>query len=126
VGPPERNPWAAVAAGILIEQGHLAPPEPGAPGVFSMASNERTKGLLEGAGFTDVRIEEVPVRFVFDDLDEYESFATDTGGPFAMILRRLDEAQRAELRTRLDAALSGFVIDGRYELPGAALGAVAS
>jgi ubiquinone/menaquinone biosynthesis C-methylase UbiE len=125
-GPPERNPWAAIAAMILIEQGHFPPPEPGAPGVFSMGAEERTRGLLEGAGFADVRIEEVPVRFTFRDLDEYESWATATGGPFAMVLRRLDEGERAALRSRLDEALSGFVVDGRYEFPGVALVAVAS
>jgi ubiquinone/menaquinone biosynthesis C-methylase UbiE len=124
-GPPERNPWAGVAAGILIEQGHLPPPEPDAPGPFSMGSEERIRGLLEGAGFTDVQIEEVPVRFAFSDLDEYESFVTDTAGPFAMVLRSLDEAQRAAVRTRLDEALRGFVVEGRYEFSGVVLGAVA-
>jgi SAM-dependent methyltransferase len=124
-GPPERNPWAGVAARILIEQGHLPIPEPDAPGVFSMSGDERIRSLLEGAGFHDVRIEEVQVRFTFGDLDEYESFATETAGPFAMVLRGLDEAQRAALRKRLDEALLGFLADGRYELPGVALGAVA-
>jgi SAM-dependent methyltransferase len=125
-GPPDRNPWAAVAAGILIEQGHFPPPEPGAPGVFSMASEERTRGLLEGAGFTDVRIEEVPVRFTFDDLDDYERFVSDVGGPFAVVLRGLDEGQRGALRARLDEAFGAFVVAGHYEFPGVALGAVAS
>jgi SAM-dependent methyltransferase len=124
-GPPERNPWAAVAARILIEDGLLALPEPDAPGPFSMGNEERTRSLLEGAGFSDVLIEEVPVRFTFDGLDEYEKFATETGGLFAMILRGLDQAQRAAVRTRLDDDLGGFVVDGRYELPGVALGAVA-
>jgi hypothetical protein len=82
--------------------------------------------LLEGAGFADVRIEEVPVRFAFRDLDEYESWATATGGPFAMVIRGLDEDERAALRTRLEEGLSEFVVNGRYELPGVALAAVAS
>jgi hypothetical protein len=45
----------------LVERGHVPPPEPGAPGGFSMASEERTRELLEGAGFTTVRIEGVAV-----------------------------------------------------------------
>jgi len=124
-GPPERNPWAAVAAMILIEQGHLPLPEPGAPGPFSMGSDERTRSLLEGAGFEHVRIEEVPVRFTLRDLDEYESWAIDTAGPFAVVLRGLDQDQRAAVRTRLHEALGDYVVDGRYELPGVALCAVA-
>ena len=62
-GEPERNPWASIAGRFLVERGHMPPPEPGAPGAFSMASEERTRELLEGAGFTAVRIEEVAVQW---------------------------------------------------------------
>ena len=50
-GAPERNPWASIGGMILVERGHMPPPKPGAPGVFSMASEERIEMLLEGAGF---------------------------------------------------------------------------
>jgi len=55
----------------LVQRGHIPPPDPEGPGVFSMASEERTRELLEGAGFTEARTEEVPVRFAFGDMDEY-------------------------------------------------------
>jgi SAM-dependent methyltransferase len=125
-GPPERNPWAGVAAGILMEEGHLPPPEPDAPGPFSMASAKRTQDLLASAGFTEIRIEDVPVRFGIGNIAEYESFVTDTAGPFAMVLRSLDDDQRAALRVRLDEALASFQVGGRYEFPGVAIGAAAS
>jgi SAM-dependent methyltransferase len=64
-GAPERNPWAAIGSMILVERGHMPPPEPAAPGVFSMASAERTRALLECADFSSVRTTEVPVRFGF-------------------------------------------------------------
>jgi ubiquinone/menaquinone biosynthesis C-methylase UbiE len=50
-GVPERNPWAAIGGRMLVERGHMPPPEPGAPRVFSMGSEERTRALVEGAGF---------------------------------------------------------------------------
>ena len=71
-GAPERNPWASIGGMILIERGHMPPPEPGAPGVFSMASEEHTRALLDGAGFRSVRTAEVPVRFGFRYLEDYE------------------------------------------------------
>ena len=111
---------------ILIERGHLPPPEPGAPGVFSMASEERTKALLDGAGFTSVRTEEVPVRFAFGDLDDYEQWVIDVAGPFGMVLRGLAEDEREVLRARLRKAFVPFATDSGYELPGVALCAVAS
>ncbi|HKX47799.1 MAG TPA: methyltransferase domain-containing protein, partial [Gaiellaceae bacterium] len=90
-GAPEHNPWASIGGRLLVESGHLPAPEPGAPGVFSMASPERTRALLAEAGFTEVRTDEVSVRFAFDDLDAYERWVIDVAGPFAMVVRGLPE-----------------------------------
>lgn len=123
---PERNPWASIGGMILIERGHMPPPEPGAPGVFSMASEERTRALLDGAGFRSVRTAEVPVQFGFRSLEDYEQWITDVGGPFAVLVRGLPEEEREVLRARLSEAFLPFATEGGYELPGAALCAVAS
>ena len=103
-GAPERNPWVTIGFGQLVERGHLPAPDPGAPSAFALASDERTRELLEAAGFTSVRTEEIPVRFIFRDLDEYSTFTTDTGGPAAPILQRLPEDERDALT---DAAPCG-------------------
>jgi ubiquinone/menaquinone biosynthesis C-methylase UbiE len=125
-GAPERNPWAAIGARILVERGQMPPPEPERPGIFAMASEERTRGLLDGAGFSAVRTEEVPVRFAFRDIDEYERWVLEVTGPVAMAVRALSEAERKSLMAELEEAFSPFVADGGYELPGVALCAVAS
>jgi SAM-dependent methyltransferase len=125
-GAPDRNPWASIGGMILVERGHLPPPEPEAPGVFSMASEERTRALLDGAGFSSVRTEEVPLRFAFRALDDYEQWVTDVAGPFAIVVRGLPNDEREVLRARLEEAFVPFAGDGGYELPGVALCAVAS
>jgi SAM-dependent methyltransferase len=125
-GAPERNPWASMGGRVLVERGHMLPPEPGAPGIFSLASEERTRALLEGAGFTTMRTEEVPVLFAFRDLDEYESWVMEVGGPFAMLVRGLPKREREALKFELTDAFAPFVAEGGYELPGVALSAVAS
>ncbi len=125
-GAPERNPWASIGGVILVERGHMPPPEPEAPGVFSMASEERTRALLDGAGFRSVRTEQVPVRFAFRVLDDYEQWVIDVAGPFAMVVRGLPEDEREVLRARLREAFIPFATDAGYELPGVALCAVAS
>jgi ubiquinone/menaquinone biosynthesis C-methylase UbiE len=125
-GAPERNPWASIGGMLLVERGHMQPPEPEAPGVFSMASAERTSALLERAGFTSVRAEDVPVRFAFRSLDDYEQWLSDVAGPFAMLVRGLPEDEREVLRARLREAFAPFATDGGYELPGVAFCAVAS
>ena len=124
-GAPERNPWATIGFGLLIERGHMSPPEPGVPSPFALASEQQTRALLERAGFAAVHTQEVPVRFAFRDLDEYTTYATDTGGPAALVLRGLPEDEREALKTRLGAAFAPFGVDAGYEIPGVALCAVA-
>jgi SAM-dependent methyltransferase len=124
-GAPERNPWASIGGMILVERGHMPPPQPGGPGVFSMASEEHTRALLDGAGFRSVRTDEVPVCFGFRALEDYEQWVVDVGGPFAMLVRALPKDEREVLRTRLTEAFVPFAADGGYELPGVALCAIA-
>jgi SAM-dependent methyltransferase len=124
-GAPERNPWAAIGGMILVQRGHMPPPQPGAPGVFSMASEDHTGGLLGRAGFTAVRTEEVPVTFVFGDVDEYVSWASDVAGPFAMVIRGLSGSEREVIRDQLTEAFAPFAVGESYELPGACLTAAA-
>ncbi len=125
-GVPDRNPFFATMAMALVQAGHVPPPDPEGPGPFSMASEERTRGLLEGAGFGDVRIEEVPVRFPVPEVGEYLSIVADTAGPIALVLRGLSHEEREALTAKLDEALAPFVADAGYELPGVALCAVGS
>jgi len=126
-GAPERNPFFGIIAVSLIQRGHIDPPEPPpAPGIFSMASAERTEELLRGAGFGDVHTEEVPGRFVLPDADEYLDVIADTAGPIALALRGVTESDRAAVRADVEDSLRRFVADGGYELPCVALCAVAS
>jgi ubiquinone/menaquinone biosynthesis C-methylase UbiE len=124
-GAPERNPWVTIGLGLLVERGHMPPPEPGAPSPFAIASEDRVRALLEGAGFTAVRTDEVSVRFAFRDLDDYMTYATDMGGPAALVLPGLPEDERAVLKTQLGAAFAPFSAAVGYEIPGIALCAVA-
>lgn len=55
-GDPERNPWASIPARALLEQTGAEPPDPLAPGIFAMASEERTRGLLKDAGLEPQRV----------------------------------------------------------------------
>lgn len=122
----ERNPWISIAGRMLVERGHMPRPEPGAPGIFSMASEERTRTLLEEAGFAAVRMEEVPVRFVYRDIDDYVRRARDTGGAFARVFREVSEDEREAMTAQLEEAFAPFAAEGGYELPGVALAAIAS
>ena len=126
-GALERNPFFSTIAVSLIQRGHIDPPEPPpAPGPFSMASAERTRELLRGAGFDQVRTEEVALRFKVADVDEYLSVIADTAGPIGLALRALEETDRAAVKADVQDSFGRFAAQEGYELPGVALCAVAS
>lgn len=122
----ERNPWISIAGRMLVERGHMPAPEPGAPGMFTMANEERTRELLEGPGFSDVRMEEVPVRFAYGGIDEYVRRARDTGGVFSKVFREVPEGEREAMMAELEAQFAPFAVEGGYEFPGVALAVAAS
>ena len=126
-GALEQIPFFAIIGMSLGQRGHIPPPEPPpAPGPFSMASPERTTALLRGAGFAEVRTEEVQVRFRVPDVDEYLALVQDTAGPLGLALRGLSGAERAEVSAEVGHACEHFRTEDGYELPGVALCAVAS
>ncbi len=125
-GAPERNPFFASVAISLVERGHLAPPDPSAPGVFTLGNAERLDALLRGAGFAEVRTETVGVVFTVPDIDEYLGMTADTAGPIGLLVRGLPEPARAEVGRDVEDALSRFRTARGYEVPGVALCAVAS
>lgn len=122
----DRNPWAAAGVRMLVERGHVPPPDPSLPGPFSMGDGERLHARLEAAGFSDVHTEEMAVRFAFRDGDDYLRFGADTAGPFASAIRALSAAERQAIAADLfHNTFAPFATNDRYELPGLALVTIA-
>jgi SAM-dependent methyltransferase len=123
---PERNPWVSIAGRILVEHGRFPPPEPGAPGIFALADDERVRDLVEGAGFTIERVEEVDAHFLYRDVDDYIVRARDTGGAFAKAWDGASEEERLVMTAELEERFAPFQVDAGYAFTGVALCALAS
>jgi SAM-dependent methyltransferase len=100
---PMKSEWVAVAFGAAIAVvGH--PPvlgDPGAPGTFALADEDRTRSLLADAGFQDMHLDTVtrPVRLGRD---------LDSAAEYILALpeaRQLYDGQPAELVDALRTAL---------------------
>jgi SAM-dependent methyltransferase len=98
-----RNEWIATIAGALAAGRDLPPPPADRPGPFTMAEPDRVRGLLTGAGFTDVRLEglEEPMYFGADPAGAQE-FVLGVAG---WMLDGLDDATRAGALADLHQAL---------------------
>lgn len=68
---PAKSPFFTVIRGPAERALSLQPPDPEAPGPFRLASADRLRALLEGAGFTGVRVESVPATFECSSVQEY-------------------------------------------------------
>ena len=122
----EDNPWASIAGRLLVERGQLPTPEPGAPGIFALADEDRLRMLLGDAGFTSVRVQQVPVTFRFPSVNDYVAWATNTAGALAVVLRGFDESERAAFAADLDERFAPFAAGGEYRFPGVAVCTAAS
>ena len=122
----ERNPWISILGRMLRDRGHDSAPAAGAPGIFTMAREERVRALLEGAGFTVLKVEDVPVTFVYESFDEYIVRAEDTGGVFAQVWREVTHSEREDMAAQLEDAFAPYAVGSGYEFPGVALCAAAT
>lgn len=125
-GSAERNPWAAVPARVLIDNGHMALPTPDSPGILSLANPERIKRLLAEAGFGPPRIEEVTIGFTFESTEEYWSFLREIAGALAVVITALPEGDQQTVRRAIEDRLVSFRARGGYALPGVCLNVVTS
>jgi SAM-dependent methyltransferase len=119
--PAKRNPWATAYGPVLIERGLQEPPKPGEPGQFSLGDPGRIEELVRGAGFEDVRVEEVSLEYRFPSWDEYRRVMNSLASALRVTLAELEEDLRAEVDAAARERLERFLTREGYVLPGVAL-----
>jgi SAM-dependent methyltransferase len=122
----DRNPWNSIAVRILVAHGHMAPPEPGEPGMFVLANTRELLALVEDAGFANVQMDSVSVHNDYRDIDEYVRRSNQMGGMFSRAWSAAPENQRKAMTDELRDAFKPFAAGGGYQLPGLAICVLAS
>ncbi|HWP64645.1 MAG TPA: class I SAM-dependent methyltransferase [Candidatus Limnocylindria bacterium] len=78
-----KNPWCLVTLGALAHHVPLPPPPaPGEPGPFSFGDAARVRGILEGAGWTEIELtahEQALSLGMTGTLDDAARFSIETG-----------------------------------------------
>jgi SAM-dependent methyltransferase len=118
---PERNPWAAIPGKVMVELGHIPAPEPGAPGIFSMADPSRIKALVTEAGFGEPVIEEVQVDWGYADPDDHWHLTLQLTGPISEVVEGLDPGERDRARELIGERTAPLLASGGPGLTGVAL-----
>lgn len=122
---PEQNPWAALPARVLIEQGFMETPTPGVPGILALGNKEVLSSLLTEASFNDYVIEEVPIIWRYRNFDEYWRFLTEVAGAIAALLESLSQTEQESAREAIRSAVAEFQTESEINLPGVTLNVLA-
>jgi SAM-dependent methyltransferase len=116
---PPRNPWIVVPAGVMMERGHMKPPDPEGPGMFSLAGREKIEGALASAGLELVELEDIEVHHHYADRDEMWRRLSTVMGPIAVALGKLPDDERDAIRELIEERAEPFRDGDGYALPGA-------
>jgi SAM-dependent methyltransferase len=126
-GPPADNPWVSIAGDEVRRRAGAPEPEPGAPGMFAFADPGRVEEELAGAGFTDIRVEALELRFSYPSFDAWWEVSRALGRPLADLVDAMEPQQRDELRAALVERFAAFAApDGALDVPARPLVAVAT
>jgi ubiquinone/menaquinone biosynthesis C-methylase UbiE len=114
----DTNPHVAIPVGVFIERGHIPPPEPGGPGIFSMGDPARIRELVTAASFALAAIEPIEFAFRYDDEDDAWNTIIDINGLLSPIISEMGADEREATR---QAVIDGFAdfrdLDGSYSVP---------
>jgi SAM-dependent methyltransferase len=117
------NPWASELAALLPPD-LVVPADPYAPGPFAFADEARTAGILEQAGWREVRMEPLDFAYVAgmgaDPVADAMGFL-ERIGPAAPALEQLKGAPaEAAVHARLVTWMRGYASEGLVAFPAAA------
>jgi SAM-dependent methyltransferase len=117
---PMRNPWVLVPASVLMERGHMPPPDPDGPGIFALGERGKIESALDAAGLAAAAIEDVEIEHHTADRDQFWKRVSTAMGPLATVIAQQPEEEQAAIRNAMEERAEPFRADDGYHLPGAA------
>ena len=121
------NPWMTATGRAALELGLTGPPDHDAPGPFRLSDPERLRSVVVAGGLAIEHVEDVPVEWAAESLDEWWETTRDTSRTLAILLERLSDGEVVELRARAEAHLDEYLAaDGTLTVPGLARVVVAT
>ena len=117
---PMRNPWVFVPGSVLMERGHMPPPDPDGPGIFALSERGKIESALDAAGLAASTIEDVEIEHHSAGRDELWKRVSTTMGPLAKAIAEQPDDEQAAIRAAIEERAEAFRGDDGYHLAGAA------
>src|SRR6185503_4532506 len=124
-GPPDKVPFLSIPMVTVMQRLNVPPPPPGTPGPLSRPTPEAIGGLLEGGGFSDVKVEELELEMEWASPEECTRFTKEIAAPItAMVSQHPRDVQDATWGAITEAVRAHAGGDGKVRLKNLALVAV--
>jgi len=120
---PSKSQFFAAISAVAAPFLGLVPQAPDAPGPFRLSSPAQLEQLLRGAGFSDVRVENVSMTLALESVAEYLQVFSDLA--WKARLAALSDADLARLKEEIARAVEPYLDknSGRLRLGAMSLGA---
>ena len=116
---PSRSPFFSVIIPVAVPFLSIQPPVAGAPGPWRLSSATELEALLREAGFSDARVDRVPMTVELASADEYLRVFSDVAwGPR---VAALSDSDFARLREAVTEAVQPHIVGGRVRLVASSL-----
>ena len=121
-GPSEKVPMISLGDEAVRELAKLPPPPPGAPGPLKLADPGPLERAFAAAGFKDVQVEPINVRFEFESAEAFAEQRRTVSTPFRIMLsKQPPELQRRILDALAQAARQYADASGRVRMDNEAI-----
>jgi SAM-dependent methyltransferase len=117
--PPSKSPFFSVITSVATSFFSFPPTDPAAPGPFRLSSPAELESLLREAGFSDVRVETLPMTCELASPGEYLQVFSDVA--WKGKVNTLSDTDLARLRDAIAKAVQPYVVDGRLRVGAASL-----
>ena len=115
---PERDPVFALPFAIARRYAGLPEPAAGEPGLFALGTPELLTHALQAAGFRDIAVEAIPLRYQYPSAAAFMDARKETAEPLLTIIERLSPADRERVWAEIAAALQRFEGPAGFDAPG--------
>jgi hypothetical protein len=118
----DANPWAALPAAVLRDEGLAPAPGSQGPGPFTLGSEQLVRELLEQAGFAEIEIRAVEMLREHPSFEDFWELTLDLSRAFHDAVMSQPAETIEQLRGELQARLEPYTKpDGVLALPGRTL-----
>jgi ubiquinone/menaquinone biosynthesis C-methylase UbiE len=109
---PEKNFWVTAIMGPINRNMEIAPPPPGAPGLFRCAKDDVMENIFLQAGFKNISQTEITGKLNCKTTDVYWTMMTELAAAAVAALSKADDTMKEKIKTEVYQAVNQKYPDG--------------